>query len=123
MLIDFFLDHFRRLHGRPNLGLTDAARGEAAAHTTGRATSGSCATCIDSAVVLAEDESIRPRDLALRDSGSSSELETLRIDEWEQKLITEALNRTGDNVPEAAKLLGIGRATLYRKIEQYRIER
>jgi excisionase family DNA binding protein len=26
-------------------------------------------------------------------------------------------------VPEAAKLLGIGRATLYRKIEQYRIAR
>jgi Nif-specific regulatory protein len=60
--------------------------------------------------------------LALRDSGSS-DLETLRIDEWERRLITEALTRTGDNVPEAAKLLGIGRATLYRKIEQYRIER
>ena len=26
VLTDFFLDHFRRLHGRPNLGLTDAAR-------------------------------------------------------------------------------------------------
>ena len=26
VLVDFFLDHFRRLHGRPNLGLTDAAR-------------------------------------------------------------------------------------------------
>jgi transcriptional regulator with PAS, ATPase and Fis domain len=50
-------------------------------------------------------------------------LETLRIDEWEKRLITEALNRTGDNVPDAAKLLGIGRATLYRKIEQYHIER
>jgi Nif-specific regulatory protein len=58
----------------------------------------------------------------LRDSGST-ELETLRIDEWEKRLITEALNRTGDNVPEAAKLLGIGRATLYRKIEQYHIDR
>ena len=77
---------------------------------------------LDSAVVLADEDSIRPHDLALRDSGSS-ELETLRIDDWEQRLITEALNRTGDNVPEAAKLLGIGRATLYRKIEQYHIER
>jgi Nif-specific regulatory protein len=78
---------------------------------------------LDSAVVLADEDSIRPGDLALRDSGASSELDTLRIDHWEQKLITEALTRTGDNVPEAAKLLGIGRATLYRKIEQYRIER
>ena len=45
------------------------------------------------------------------------------IDHWERKLIIEALKRTGDNVPEAAKLLNIGRATLYRKIEQYKIPR
>ena len=78
---------------------------------------------LDSAVVLADDESIRPARPGPPRLGSSSELETLRIDEWEKRLITEALNRTGDNVPEAAKLLGIGRATLYRKIEQYHIER
>jgi Nif-specific regulatory protein len=122
ILTDFFLDHFRRLHGRPNLGLTDAARNRLREyHWPGNVRQ--LRNVIDSAVVLADDESIRPHDLALRDSGSSSELETLRIDEWEKRLITEALNRTGDNVPEAAKLLGIGRATLYRKIEQYHIER
>ena len=33
------------------------------------------------------------------------------------------LDRTGGNVPEAAKLLGIGRATLYRKVEDYAIKR
>ena len=33
------------------------------------------------------------------------------------------LRRTDGNVPEAARLLAIGRATLYRKIEQYGIER
>jgi Nif-specific regulatory protein len=51
------------------------------------------------------------------------DLDTLEIEYWERKLINEALNRTGNNVPDAAKLLGIGRATLYRKIEQYHIER
>ena len=39
------------------------------------------------------------------------------------QLIDEALKRTAGNVPEAAKLLGIGRATLYRKIEEYGISR
>ena len=77
---------------------------------------------IDSAVVLADTETIRPSDLALRDSGGP-DLDTLQIDLWEKKLIVEALRRTNDNVPEAAKLLGIGRATLYRKIEQYKIQR
>ena len=121
LLVDFFLDHFRRLHGRPNLVLTDTARTKLHEYRwPGNVRQ--LRNVLDSAVVLADDESIRPHDLALRDSGSS-ELETLRIDEWEKRLITEALNRTADNVPEAAKLLGIGRATLYRKIEQYHIDR
>jgi len=121
LLIDFFLDHFRRLHGRTNLTLSQAARAKLLAYRwPGNVRQ--LRNVLDSAVVLAEGDAIRPHDLALRDSGAS-ELETLRIDEWERRLIGEALNRTGDNVPEAAKLLGIARATLYRKIEQYRIER
>ena len=121
LLIDFFLDHFRRLHGRPQLGLTGSAREKLLAYRwPGNVRQ--LRNVIDSAVVLAEEESIRPCDLALRDSGSS-DLDTLEIEVWERKLIAEALTRTADNVPEAAKLLGIGRATLYRKIEQYHIER
>jgi transcriptional regulator with PAS, ATPase and Fis domain len=120
-LIDFFLDHFRKLHGRPNLALSDSARSMLTSYRwPGNVRQ--LRNVLDSAVVLADDDAIRPHDLALRDSGSA-ELETLRIDEWERRLITEALNRTSDNVPEAAKLLGIGRATLYRKIEQYHIDR
>jgi two-component system, NtrC family, response regulator HydG len=121
VLVDFFLDHFRFQHGRPNLGLTDTSRQKLVAYRwPGNVRQ--LRNVLDSAVVLADEDSIRPHDLALRDSGSG-ELETLLIEEWEKRLITEALNRTGDNVPEAAKLLGIGRATLYRKIEQYHIER
>ncbi len=53
----------------------------------------------------------------------SAALETLRIDEWERRLIRKALERTGGNVPDAAKLLGISRATAYRKITEYGIDR
>jgi Nif-specific regulatory protein len=121
LLVDFFLDHFRRQHGRPGLGLSDAARGKLLAyHWPGNVRQ--LRNVLDSAVVLADEDEIRPSDLALRDSGGG-DLDTLRIDEWEKKLITEALTRCGDSVPEAAKLLGIGRATLYRKIEQYHIAR
>ncbi|MFC1758578.1 helix-turn-helix domain-containing protein [Planctomycetota bacterium] len=48
---------------------------------------------------------------------------TLKISDWEQKLIRDALKRTSGKVPEAAKLLGIGRATLYRKLDDYDIDR
>ena len=45
------------------------------------------------------------------------------LEVWERRLILKALERSGGNVPDAARLLGIGRATLYRKIEQHKIER
>ena len=77
---------------------------------------------IDSAVVMADEPNIEVDDLGLRDAGISR-LDTLRIDEWEQRLILKALRRTNGNVPEAARLLGVSRATAYRKITEYNIER
>jgi DNA-binding NtrC family response regulator len=49
--------------------------------------------------------------------------DTLRLDHWEEKLIREALGRSGGNVPEASEMLGISRATLYRKLESMNISR
>ena len=71
---------------------------------------------------MADEPNIEVDDLGLRDAGISR-LDTLRIDEWEQRLILKALRRTSGNVPEAARLLGISRATAYRKITEYEIER
>ena len=77
---------------------------------------------IDSAVVMAEGDEIQPEDLGLHDAGDGT-FDSLRVDVWEERLILEALKRTSNSVPEAAKLLGIGRATVYRKIDEYGIER
>jgi DNA-binding NtrC family response regulator len=41
--------------------------------------------------------------------------------EEEQRMLSRALQATRGNVRRAAQLLGIGRATLYRKIQQYRL--
>mgnify|MGYP001209443066 CR=1 FL=1 len=43
------------------------------------------------------------------------------FEEEEQELLSRALRATKGNVRRAAQLLGIGRATLYRKIQQYRL--
>jgi transcriptional regulator of acetoin/glycerol metabolism len=77
---------------------------------------------IDSAVVMAEKDEIRVEDLGIRDAGTD-ELESLRIEFWEKKLIHEALKRTGGNMPDASKMLGISRATLYRKLDEYQIQK
>lgn len=43
------------------------------------------------------------------------------FEEEEQSLLSRALRATKGNVRRAAQLLGIGRATLYRKIQQYKL--
>jgi Nif-specific regulatory protein len=120
-LLDYFLNHFRRQHGRPTLNLSDEARQKLLRYSW-PGNIRQLRNVIDSAIVLASGNRIEVGDLGLRDTGSA-ELESLRLDYWERRLIGEALKRTDGNVPEAAKLLAIGRATLYRKIEEYGIQR
>ncbi len=121
LLVDFFLDHFRRQHGRPNLGIAKSARQKLLAYQwPGNVRQ--LRNVIDSAVVLAEDPEIKATDLGLNEP-VSGELESLKLKYWEKRLIDEALQRTGGNVDEAAHLLGIARATLYRKFERYGIAR
>jgi len=125
-LLDFFLDHFRRQHGRPSLRLAPAAR-QALLSYYWPGNVRQLRNVIDSAVVMAEAEQIEPADLGLRDPGSrtgtADAFDTLRIDVWEKRLIVKALEQAQNNVPEAAKLLGMGRATLYRKLEEYALNR
>lgn len=44
------------------------------------------------------------------------------MDEIESQAIVGAINEYKGNLTEAAKALGIGRATLYRKVKQYGID-
>lgn len=121
-LVQFFLEHFKLQHGRPKLTLSEAATARLLAYAwPGNVRQ--LRNVIDSAVVMADTDVIGPTDLGLRDAGTDVGFESLRMDHWERKLIQEALSRAGNNVPEAAKLLGIGRATLYRKLDDYGIER
>jgi len=121
-LVDFFLEHFSAQHGRTDLRLAAEAREKLLSYQwPGNVRQ--LRNVIDSAVVMADGNEILPQDLGLRDTSQDGELESLRIDYWERKLIKVALDRTDGKVPGAAKLLGIGRATLYRKIEEYGIDR
>ena len=121
LLINHFLDHFRMQHGRSDLEMSESARDRLLRYPwPGNVRQ--LRNVIDSAVVMADEPRIEIDDLGLRDAGISR-LDTLRIDEWEQRLIRKALKRTAGNVPEAARLLGVSRATAYRKITEYNIER
>ena len=121
LLVNHFLEHFRQHHGRPELDLSEDARQKLLLYRwPGNVRQ--LRNVIDSAVVMADDQ-IEVEQLGLQDDVDSPTPDSLRIDHWEQKLIHEALKRTKGKVPEAAKLLGIGRATLYRKLDEYNIKR
>jgi len=59
--------------------------------------------------------------VATDDAHELTEDAILPFDEEEQRLLSRALRATRGNVRRAAQLLGIGRATLYRKIQQYKL--
>ena len=52
----------------------------------------------------------------------SSEGKVQKMEDLEAKAIESAINQYKGNLTEAAKALGIGRATLYRKVKQYHID-
>jgi len=51
----------------------------------------------------------------------SDDNEILSLDEVEKKAILNALKVTGNNIQQTAKALGINRATIYRKLEKYKL--
>ena len=49
--------------------------------------------------------------------------EVLPLEELERRAILNTLRQTGGDKQAAARALGIGKTTLYRKLKQYQIER
>lgn len=121
LLVDHFLDHFKSLHGRPGIKFSPAARKRMLEYNwPGNVRQ--LRNVIDSAVVLAAGDQIEVSDLSLHEA-KLDVFDTLNVEEWEKRLIKEALKRTKGNIPESSELLGISRATLYRKLESYQINK
>lgn len=69
---------------------------------------------VSAAKTLAADDFNFPYSLPMNE-----ENEELSIEEQEQKTIAKAIQMSGGNLSKAARLLKIGRTTLYRKLNQY----
>lgn len=55
------------------------------------------------------------------DDDTEAKIDLRPIDRMEKEAIVEALKKSGGNVRAAAKLIGLGQATVYRKIKRYGI--
>ena len=61
-----------------------------------------------------------PPSFASLPSSNSPTLSGTKFNEIEKNAVMEALEQANGNIPQAAKALGISRATFYRKIKKYR---
>jgi two-component system response regulator HydG len=83
---------------------------------------------VDRMVVLAQGPKITVADLPpeIRPApsdpiGGLNNLVGISIEQAERELIRNTLRQTGGNREQAAKILGIGERTLYRKIKDYEL--
>ena len=75
---------------------------------------------IQTAVLQSESDMITEADLELdNESSASSACFTLKNEDEERERILRALKQAGGNKKMAAKILGIGRTTLYNKLVEY----
>jgi two-component system response regulator HydG len=57
----------------------------------------------------------------IHQSGNPTSTEIPTLEEAEKHLLERALKVTGHNISETARTLGIGRVTVYRKLEKYNL--
>ncbi|MBN1927899.1 MAG: sigma-54-dependent Fis family transcriptional regulator [Prolixibacteraceae bacterium] len=78
---------------------------------------------IEKAVILAETTTLMPEDFSFVDDKLHLDfiLPRMKLDEVEKNMISLALRNNNGNIAETARELGIGRQTLYRKIEKYEL--
>ena len=86
---------------------------------------------IERAVLYETTDRLQPESLLLHQTQENPQAVTgspmnttiiLPLDEVERRAIVHALKVTDNNIPDAARALGIGRSTLYRKLKEYNLQ-
>ncbi|NLZ20077.1 MAG: sigma-54-dependent Fis family transcriptional regulator [Bacteroidales bacterium] len=118
-LAEMFLKNFADKYHRPLEGLDASAREALAAHRW----SGNIRelqNSIEKAVILSEGKTLTARDLQLEQTHKPSGTTFREVsDAEEERLVKDAVERTGGNISAAAKMLGVSRPTLYAKLKKY----
>jgi two-component system response regulator HydG len=130
LLIDFFLKDLTAAHGKTIASISSAAR-KALMAFSWPGNVRELKNTIESMVVIDADGVLDVDDLTEdlqaaagppgEPSSSADHLVGRPIEEIEKYYITETLKLTNGNREEAARLLGIGERTLYRKLKEYEV--
>jgi DNA-binding NtrC family response regulator len=124
LLVRNFVEKFSRIHGKPISGVaTEAMQLVQAYDWPGNVRE--LANAIESSVVMARrgviDPDCIPEYLAFKIGEAEADEDGGLLQELERKMIIDVLQETGGDKTRAARKLGIGLRTLYRKIERWNI--
>ena len=126
LLIEHFIQQANEKHGRTVRGIASDARRVLMAHQwPGNVRQ--LRNVVENMVVLTERDKLGlddlPGDIHRRDDAIAvaqmSHLAGISLEDAEKQLIDNTLKMVGGNREQAAKILGIGERTLYRKIKEY----
>ena len=123
LIVDHHLNRFSEIHNKNVKTISPAAMKIIKAyHWPGNIRE--LMNCIESAVVMALGDAIDvdclPPFLTIQQTGKHTDPSRTNLFDIEKKAIFDALNKTSGNKAEAARCLGIGLRTLYRKLDQYK---
>jgi DNA-binding NtrC family response regulator len=128
LLTHAFLKEFCRQNGKGLLRITPKAL-EALRHFSWPGNVRQLRNVIEGMVVLARGSEVGARDLPEEIRATTARYRPLQlrlgasIAEMEREMIRATLEHTDGNRAAAARVLGLGRKTLYRKIEEYGLDR
>jgi transcriptional regulator with GAF, ATPase, and Fis domain len=126
-LVAYFIERFQQKSGKRVAGISDRTLRLLKSYAwPGNVRE--LENCIERAVIVAAGRVITEQDLpetirthAAPDQISAIELSVpMKMDDVEELMIAKTLAYTNGDKAKAARLLGIGRKTLYRKLEQYK---
>jgi DNA-binding NtrC family response regulator len=117
LLFDLFNQHFANRYHKPPLKLTNGAMRKLQSYPwPGNVRE--LEHAIERATVLADNQLISP-DWLVPQTSPAKKIHGHNLTENERETISAALKASAGNMVAAARMLGIGRTTLYRKIQKY----
>ena len=119
-LVDLFAGRAARKYRLPHKGLSDdALKVLLAHHWPGNIRELSHA--VERAVLLGDSDELTAADFSFAAPAVGAPAGSLNLEQNERRLLETALEKAGGNISRAASMLGITRASLYRRIDKFQL--
>ena len=120
-LSEHFMEQFRRKYRKDNLSLSSSALDKLMRyHWPGNIRE--LQHILERTVIMAENKEVRPKDIKLESQAETHvNHSSLNLEEIEKNTILKALRKHHYNLSATARELGLGRTTLYRKMNKYEL--